>query len=100
MKKIKNIFSSVLLIAMLTFSLVACESEDDDAGGCNGELLADLSEKVSTTALTFVENQTSGNCIAYKNALEAFINAADDCPEVEDEVERLRGFLNQLDCNN
>ena len=79
MKPIRNLISGLVLAAAL-FS-ISC-GKDNDPEPCNYavELQAEITA-VSNAATAFGSDPSQANCIAYRNALQAYVNAADDYSE-------------------
>ncbi|CAL2093756.1 hypothetical protein [Tenacibaculum sp. 190524A05c] len=94
-------FLSFLLVS--SFFIMSCETDSDDedfgSGNCNASRIEQLSVDVSDTGVAYAGNQTTANCIAYNNALTAFINEAENCPEVQAQVNQLKELQALLSCN-
>ena len=80
MKTIKNLLTGVLITGALF--AVSCKDKDDDPQPCNYATELQVEIDAFTNALTVYSNDPSqANCIAYKNALLAYIDAAGDYEE-------------------
>ncbi|CAL2074617.1 conserved exported hypothetical protein [Tenacibaculum sp. 190524A05c] len=96
-------FLGFLLVS--SFFIMSCETDSDEenldsgSGNCNASRIEQLSVDVSDTGVAYAGNQTTANCIAYNNALTAFINEAENCPEVQAQVNQLKELQALLSCN-
>lgn len=94
MKRITLLLSMFLFLAATSISVTSCSKDDDKvaAKSCT-ELLQDIS---SATA-DFTADPTTANCIAYKDAINAYI---DGCDEITQEyIDLYTELLAGLDCD-
>ncbi len=93
MKKIISLVAAtVLFTAVLTFG--SCKKDSDDDGGASS--CVELAEKVQTTGASYISNPTSKeDCIAYKSAIQNYLDGCDAIPEAEKE-----GFQTAIDAMN
>ncbi|SNR16946.1 hypothetical protein [Tenacibaculum jejuense] len=101
MIKIKYLFPVLLLIS---FSFVSCNNEDDDdddfsGQSCNVEELTELLEEIIDLGALYSQNQSTANCIAYREVLEDFIEEAENCPSAQDDIDDFERVLSALNCN-
>lgn len=76
MNTIKNLLLAFCLLSVPFFS--AC-GKDDDPDPCNWSTELQAEVTAFSAALTaYSQNPSQENCIAYKNSLTAYLNAADD----------------------
>ena len=71
-----------LLLAFCLLSapfFTSCGDDDDDPEPCNytTELQAEVDAYIAAST-AYGQNQSQANCIAYKNSLQAYLEAADD----------------------
>lgn len=99
MKKIKySIFTVVLSGALLSSAMLFTSCESDEETSCDQANLTKLLEVSGDKAQAYASDPTAENCKAYKEAMQNFINAADNCPGVDAQVKQLQTVLNELDC--
>lgn len=63
----KKLFLSLAAVAVFAFT--SCSSDDDGGKSCE-----QLSQEVATTLEAFFNNETEANCIAFRSALQAFVD--------------------------
>ena len=71
-------FYVILLLTVVTFSLFACKDKDGGDAPCSVAWATELQDEVSnytSAAIAYSSNPTTANCNAYKNALQAYLNA-------------------------
>ena len=69
-------FSFALLLLGSLF-IVSCGDDDNDKKGCSPNWAAELTDEltaVQSAAEAYAEDPTGGNCNAYKDALQDYIN--------------------------
>ena len=81
MKTIKNLLTGVLITGALF--AVSCKDKDDDPQPCNypTELQAEIDAYTAAATAYFNDPSNSDKCLAYKNSLLAYIDAAGDYEE-------------------
>lgn len=76
-----KVMSKILLLSSLlvAFSLGSCGDDNDDPEPCNYsvELQAEVDAYVAA-ATAYGQDPSAANCLAYKNSLLAFLDAAED----------------------
>ena len=100
MKKIKTIL--LLAIFGLSISFTSCGDSDDNS--CYIEFLQELLLEVQEAANLYTADINSNSrCINYLNAMEDFLDAAEDCsdlsPNIQAQVNSIRLQLESLPCN-
>ena len=77
MNTIKKLLLAFCLLSAPFFT--SCGDDDDDPDPCNWstELQAEVNAYVAASNAYF-QDQSPANCVAYKNSLIAYLNAADD----------------------
>ncbi|MCB0648390.1 MAG: hypothetical protein KDC49_17085 [Saprospiraceae bacterium] len=67
---------------------------------CTAPQVAEVSARLSAALSAYFGDQSVANCLAYKAALNDYLEVVDDCSFVtEQEVADARQELDDLDCN-
>ncbi|TYP76928.1 hypothetical protein [Aquimarina intermedia] len=82
----------ILCVSILAIGLTSCGSDDDAGFDC-----LKLTTDVSTAASAYAENQTTENCNAYKQSLEAYLEG--NCFPDEQSEASFREQLEGLTCS-
>ena len=79
MNAIQKILAGLLFV--LALGTISC-GKDDDPEPCNyaTELQAEINA-LNSALNVYVNDPSQANCISYRNALQAYVNAADDYSE-------------------
>lgn len=85
----------ILFGAFATFTFTSCSSDDDN--NSNEKSCEELADEVSDAADEFGNDDSSENCLAYKQALEAYI---EQCADEDDGGFEYEEILENLPCNN
>ncbi len=93
-----------LFTFILCFSIIGCGSDEDSPGGsgneCNTEWFANQTNLILSTGITYGLDESEENCKKYVDAIEDWIDAAEDCDGIsETEIEQTRMDLEEIDCN-
>jgi hypothetical protein len=81
MKSTPLLRTAFLLIMLGALAVSSCKKDDNDEPclGYNLQVeLGDEAQAATTAGNVYVQDPTVENCIAYRNALQAYYNAAED----------------------
>jgi hypothetical protein len=105
----------VLFLAVVSVGSWTCKKDSDDdnnGNACSINWASDLGDEInalSTAAQTYLADPTYENCIAYKNAAQAYLDALEpygNCPaltgqnrvEWQNAIDEAQESLDNLDC--
>lgn len=95
MKKINKI----IITALFGFSLLLSScggGAAEEIISCNPVTVADSAQKLITLASDFSSAPTEAKCIAYKKAINNYIDKFEDCPDLGLTQQQINQFRNQL----
>lgn len=104
----------IFFISLLTIVILGSWScKKNTAAGCSAAWAAELSDEImamSNAAQAYSTNPTTENCLAYKAALQSYVNALEpygncstltgaDKEEWQNSIDEARQDINEMDCS-
>ena len=92
-----------LFTLVFCLSFIGCGSDDGTDGGgpnCSAEWFATQTNLILSTGIAFGLDETKESCEKYVEALEDWLEAAEDCDGISQaEIDETRNEIDEIDCN-
>ncbi len=109
----QNCFKLLFISIVVVLSTNSCLPGDDGPAGCSIRWALELGDELalaSSTAIAYEQNDTEANCIAYRNALQAYLDelrpygncqalTGSDRDGYEDSMDDLQESIDELNCS-